>query len=163
MDDDEKERRRLAERAHDAEKEFRNEATRAAIEASAQALRAFFIINGGAAVAMLAYLSRIGPIDEKADETLKLLAASLSWFGWGVAAAALGSGLAYLTNYCVASASAQRDLHYTHPHVRENMKSRTWFVFSTIFQVLAVLAAFGSLVLFLCGVYAVKSSLLPPG
>ncbi len=163
MDENEKERRRLAERDHDAEREFRNDTSRAAIDASAHALRAFFIINGGAAVAMLAYLSRIGSIDEKADETLKLLAASLLWFGWGVAAAALGSGFAYLTNYCIATASGRRDFTYTHPHVRDNNSSKMWSAFATVFQVLAVLVAISSLVLFLCGIYAVKSSLLTSG
>ena len=48
--------RAVAERAHDAQRKFTHVTNKAAIEASNHALRALILINGGAAIAMLAFI-----------------------------------------------------------------------------------------------------------
>lgn len=91
---------RAAERAHDANNELYDQLNQAAIGSANVALRAFLLINGGAAVALLAFLGSLaGQID---GPDIVTLATPLMDFAIGVAVAALAAGLAYLTNYSAA-------------------------------------------------------------
>jgi protein-S-isoprenylcysteine O-methyltransferase Ste14 len=150
--------RQLAERYHDKETDFARGSSQAAVENANIALRTLVLINGGAAVAVLAFL---GGIDEtKTSELLDDLTLPVVWFAWGVALAALGIGLAYLTNFCITNSIWDRKHNYVHPYVVETPKSQSWSRWATFFQVLAMIAALGSLGCFLTGIYSVRAALV---
>jgi hypothetical protein len=92
-------KREDAQRAHDRIDEFGKAINIAAIENANLALRYVLLINGGAAVAVLGFIGALvgrvalsGVILPKIADA----ASSLTWFGAGVAAAALAMGFAYL-------------------------------------------------------------------
>lgn len=153
--------RQIAERHHDKETEFARGGNQAAVENANIALRTLVLINGGAAVAVLAFLGGIVQTNtaELLDD-LDNLTLPVVWFAWGVALAAFGIGLAYFTNYCITCSISRREHNYEHPYVVETQKSRHWGRWGIFFQVLAVMAAFGSLGCFLTGMYSVRAALV---
>ena len=144
---------RAAERAHDNHYAFREQSNGAAIESANVALRAFTLINGGAAVAMLALLGALS--DRVTGEQLVLLAIPLSKFASGVAAGALAAGLAYLTNYSATSEAAHTLLTPKYPFIEETKQSKRWARAYTGFILIAIVAAFASLGFFVFGMLGV--------
>lgn len=150
--------RSLAEREHDREKEFGSKANDAAITTGANAVRALLIINGGAAVAMLAFIAQIAGKDgAKYSTNLGQLTAPLTWFAWGVFLAAFGTGAAYFTNYCIGAMSFGKERNYAQPFIRGTKASKGWWKAALAFQALAVLAGIGSLVMFLYGMNDIRT------
>lgn len=73
----------------------------ALINLSQNAFKAVTIINGGAAVALLAFLGNIWEKDLD-FRVVSLLASAISNFSIGVLIGALGSGMIYVCNYLYA-------------------------------------------------------------
>ncbi len=73
----------------------REELGRSAVAYGQATLKSALLINGGGAVALLAYIGKVLPMRG-------MLALPLSFFGIGVFAAAFGTGLSYLTQYAYA-------------------------------------------------------------
>jgi hypothetical protein len=72
---------------------------RSVIQAGQSALRTAFLMNGGASVALLAF---IGHLSSVAPQKVRLLAPSLVVFVSGVLVAALASGVTYLSQWFYA-------------------------------------------------------------
>lgn len=86
-------------REYDAENQKQIEMFRATITSGQAALKSAILINGGASVALLAFIGNIwtkGTLQEAVDS----LTLSIGLFAGGVLAAAIASGNAYLAQYC---------------------------------------------------------------
>lgn len=86
-------------RQYDAENQKQIEMFRATITSGQAALKSAILINGGASVALLAFIGNIwtkGTLQEAVDS----LTLSIGLFAGGVLAAAIASGNAYLAQYC---------------------------------------------------------------
>lgn len=64
------------------------------------ALRALFLINGGGAVALLAFLASVHNQPTTSDQIVFNILDALWWFSIGVLSSALASGCTYITNFC---------------------------------------------------------------
>src|SRR5882724_3142006 len=86
---------RAGERAHDINKEYELTLINAATRDAQEAMKVALAINGGAAIAVLAFMST-----KDIDLLTKLfpIIYSLIWFAAGVIFAALTAGSAYLSN-----------------------------------------------------------------
>lgn len=110
---------------------------------------------------MLAFMGRLVSVDDKVmSVALEKFSSPLMWFAWGVAMSALGIGMAYFANYCVATSSAMKSLQYEHPYVKETISSVSWWRAAIVFQILAIVSGLSAWVLFLVGVYAVKAAVV---
>ena len=112
-------RREDAKRAHDAEREFWKLNNEAAINSGILAVRTAFLVNGGAAVAMLTFIGGMvaqGKID---DADLHGLASNLMWFAFGVALAAVATAFAYFVNLATAEGSASKERIWESPIFRD--------------------------------------------
>ena len=118
--------RETAQRDHDFELDHALRLNEATINNGNLAARSLLIINGGAAIAVLALIGRLVPSNP--DDWVKIspLLESLMWFAWGVIVTAMAMMFAYFTNYCHASVSYARDRFYEHPYIRETEKSLMW-------------------------------------
>lgn len=115
-------------------------------------LRSLLLINGGAAVALLAFIgSLISANAVQLAPSIDLLTAPLMWFAWGVAASVLGMAFAYLTNYSIAG-------HAFALYGQEAASARRWLRSALTFQVLAVLVAIASLACFVLGILAIRTA-----
>src|SRR5689334_476912 len=103
---------RAAERAHDAATDFGAKANESAVKAAEEAIKAAILINGGSAVAMLAFIGTIASKDLISTAQLDQIIKPLFWFGGGVASAAVGSAMAYFINLMIAGSSNRLDRSY---------------------------------------------------
>jgi len=118
------------------------------ISASNAVLRS--LINGGAAVAVLAFFGNLA-----GNQTLNIkgnvadLTQPLLFFGWGVAFSVISMILAYCTHFMVTAHS-----------VAAPEKEKRYACIKATFHILGVLTALASLACFVCGMYGVRASAL---
>lgn len=151
-------KREDAQRAHDQASEFTSIINRAAIENANQALRAAVLINGGAAVSVLAFVGGLAAKGMVAAEALQQVSSALVWFAIGVSAATLAMGFSYLTNYCIAANAGYQLRTWEHPFLTPTPTSKRFQCAAIAFQITAVLLGFGAIGVFVRGMFAVKDS-----
>lgn len=120
------------------------EAFRSVITVGANASRAFMVINGGAAIALLAFLGNIWN-KSSTPEATSAIACSLLIFCLGVLASGVCSGFTYLAQFSTASSGLN--------------SKKGWFYSAVCFNVIAVIAGATSLGLFGYGAYATYTSM----
>jgi hypothetical protein len=146
-----------AKRTHDRAAALAQGTGRAAIENAHLALRTAVLINGGAAVSVLAFLG--GLTREKlANSNLHEISSALIWFAFGVAVAGLAMAAAYFTNYYSSGNFEAQERTWQHPYLLATPTSRRYVRASRWCQIIAVSLGFISLVLFVIGMFAVKCS-----
>jgi hypothetical protein len=153
--------RTQAEREHAREHEHIRSLNEAAMQNANIALRAVLLINGGAAVAILAFIGSLAT-SARAQVQVNLpdLVSPLVWFAGGVAAAALGCVLAYCTNYSATASLLNKEHSHEHPYVHETGASKRWRKANICFHAAALVAAVVALVLFFCGVFSAQDAIL---
>jgi len=107
---------------HDKALEAIHTANAAAVENSIQAIKALFLINGGAAIASLAFLANA--LEHVRDKPIDGFICALLAFACGVGAATFASCFAYLTNYFAAGVTGSMERTFTNPFLIETEKSR---------------------------------------
>jgi hypothetical protein len=129
---------------------------KAAIESANQAIRALLLLNGGASIALLGFLSTTFraemPIVQQDQLTAAILVA-LRDFGIGAGLAVTLATMAYIINSLYSGAMIDYSRHWEHPHLRPTPASERKWRFGTILSWLAVLLGFGSLGCFFGGLY----------
>jgi hypothetical protein len=149
-----------ARRAHDRIAKFQDNTNEATIKAGDGTLRTFVIINGGAAVSVLAFIGGLVSQDRIKISDLKDISSSLMFFAFGVAAAGAAMGLSYFTNYVNTMHAASQMRTWQHPYVVDGAHSVKFHWWKTGLHILAVAAAIASLVLFICGMVDVRNSIM---
>lgn len=152
-------KRRDAERSHDKIDEFHARANEAAVRTADLALRMAMLINGGAAVAVLAFMGGLIAKDKIAAGQLANVASTLAWFAFGVVIAVAGMALSYLTNYCMAGVAASQMKKWEHPFVEPGAMTARWRLFNIIFHMFAFGAGLASLIFFVVGMLSVKAAI----
>ena len=114
------------------------------IEYGRDALKAAMLVNGGAAVALLAFIGKIWSAENGLGAATPL-ACSLALFAFGVLFAALSTFFTYCTQYSYLTAQGI---------VKEDPgKSRSWDRWGRFFHLTVLVLVFSSFVLFALGVY----------
>lgn len=147
-----------AHRAHDKSEEFHSYVNKAAIETANLSLRTLVIINGGAAIAVLTFLGGIASKDKIDVVKVGTVAGTLRWFALGVGLAVTAMGLTYLTNFALAGIVSSQNRAWAHPYVSDGPKTARWRCINRALHISATLVAFGSLVLFLVGMFAASDA-----
>jgi hypothetical protein len=150
--------RRDAERAHDSADAAQKQLADAAVRSADVALRTAVLINGGAAVAMLAFIGGLISSEDLNVGQLKELAGSLVWFAWGVACAVAGLALSYSTTYAASVVVGSQEKGWEHPFVQPGPKTKRWRFVENTCHLLAVLVGVASLALFVWGMLDVRDS-----
>src|SRR5665213_1140102 len=148
-----------AQRAHDKIDEFHRYINEAAIKSAELALRLAMLINGGAAIAMLAFVGGLISKDKIVAGQLANVASSLAWFAFGVLIAVAGVALSYFTNFCMAAVASSHTKKWVSPYVEPGPTTQRWRRLNIVFHVLAVLAGFGSLAFFVVGMLSVEAAI----
>jgi hypothetical protein len=151
--------RREAERAHDKHDEFFHSVNKAAIDISHVALRTAVLVNGGAAIAVLAFIGNLASSDKVELRKLADAAVSLESFAWGVAVGALALAFAYFTNYTMAGYAASFDKTFVHPYIVASKNTPKWKRANLAIHIVTVFIGLGSLALFICGMLSVGESI----
>lgn len=148
-----------AERTHDKDHDFIVKLNEAVINNGNIALRAALIINGGAAIAMLSFIStlvtktEIGRVHDYASITLPLFL-----FAIGVALAGFAISMAYFTNYSIIASISNRTHDFIFPFVHANNKTKNWNCAAIVFQCTAIFCGLLSLAMFVYGTIRINDA-----
>jgi hypothetical protein len=131
----------------------------AAIQSGQVAIRTAALVNGGAVLAVLAFLGGLIGQGKIELNQINSVAESLMWFAYGVAAAVCSLGTAYIVNYCRRWELDSIYQTTSSPFTRESAMSRWWRCATQLFQFVALIAGILSLVLFVWGMHDLKASI----
>ena len=130
---------------------FFTDFNKAAIETANVVIRSLLLVNGGAAVALLAF---VGAVESGcASVKSELLADPILRFVMGVAMSVVTAFLAYIANFADAWATGSRKTVSHYPNIQETAASERISEVSSVFHILALLAAIVWLWAFLDGVW----------
>jgi hypothetical protein len=152
--------RRAAERAHDELNEFGKQNNDAAIKTGEVAIRSVILANGGAVVAVLAFLGNLASRPTVSAEQLTQAAGSLIWFAAGVAAGLCSLLSAYLTNLYYANLAFSRRRTWEHPYSADGPQTKRYSLMSSFFHLSSFVTGAASLILFMLGILYMQKSLV---
>jgi hypothetical protein len=155
--------RQNALRAHDRLHSYREATNEAIIKAGEVAIRTVMIVNGGAAVSVLAFLGALAHQEDVTVKDMAGISSSLLWFGGGVAAAAWALALSYFTNYCYSGEEGSKVLTWKHPYIEEGTKTLTWRRWARTFHLGAIVWAVLALAFFIIGMFDVRNAIVRLG
>jgi hypothetical protein len=143
--------RRAAEREHDRIIEHGNRLNESATRDAQGAIRVLLAINGGASVAILAFIGASKARGELSIDQLHLMVRSLSYFVIGALTTALAAIFAYLTNLNYAGAALLKLRTWEYPYSIETKTSKRSLIAAKIFHVLGILGTLSGIILFVIG------------
>ena len=144
---------RAAERQHDLSAEFEKRLVEASTRDAQEAIKLIFLMNSGAAVAMLAFIASLASRPGITLLNLKAVVHSLYWFMAGIVLAAVTSLLAYLCNGLYSGHLSLQDKTWEHPYIRENPKSKRMLLWAKALNWSALITGVSALALFIRGVF----------
>jgi hypothetical protein len=123
-----------------------------------QLLRNLLLINGGAAVAILAFMGSVISKDAGSHKIIGDIAGGLTYFASGVIASVTALGLTYFVHFATGLAAASQKAVWEHPYIVPG-KHTAWLARLKIgLHILAVALAVLSAVLFVISLLAVKNA-----
>lgn len=153
--------RQLADKRHDNNYDFTVKLNEQVIQNANIALRTAVLINGGAAIAMLGFISSIyGKDPDAATRDYGSLTEPLMWFAVGVALGTFAIAMAYFTNYSIVANAVHKLSDYNPPYIHDTPLSKTWLRAGITFQIIAIICGLGSLGTFVCGMFQIKQALV---
>ena len=140
-------------RAHGRHREEFQNSNKAAIEAGNIAIRSLLLINGGASVALLAF---VGAVESGNSEINSAVLVEPIWrFALGVGLAVLTAILAYLVNLLDAEMAGSNREVWEYPYIQETPRAKKLDVFRELFFYAALLSAS----LYFLGVWSITTAL----
>lgn len=124
-----------------------NSSVLAAITFAGAAIKGLILINGGAAIAILAFLGHVASTPELTFAKFGALGSALIAFGWGALAGAMTAGSSYLSQICFSEVTKSG--------------SRRASVAGEISRLTAVALAFFGYGVFIYGLYTAASAFGP--
>lgn len=115
-----------------------------AIDFAKLALQSVIAVNGGASVALLAFIPHLATADYT-EIDVKLLTSALALFTGGVGAGVFAAGTAYISQFAFARTYVWKQKKW------EQVPWRRWV--GEVFRVFAIGSGVAALLIFLCGVY----------
>ena len=147
-------------RVHDRSRAYMELTDEAVIKGGEVAVRTAMLINGGAAVAVLAFVGALVREDGVSVKQIAGISSSLLWFGGGVAAAAWALALSYFTNYCHGRLENSKLRTWQHPYIENGDRTPFWERWSFWFHVGAIVWGVLALVAFIVGMIDVRNAIL---
>jgi len=112
---------------HDRIVNFAIDANKATVDSGHLALRTAVLVNGGAAVAVLAFIGGlVGQGKVALGPQLNALTFALVWFAIGVASGALALGFVYFTSLSTVREANTLEKRWEHPYVAVTEVSKRW-------------------------------------
>lgn len=148
-----------AKRAHDLNRQMSADFIKAAVDSANLAIRSLTLINGGAVVALLAFIGALESGDAGDSVRLEELVDPIWWFAVGVGCAACAAMCAYLVNMSDADLSNSVRLTWDHPYVVPHKGDCVRTAVRQFFFYFGILLAVGSLGSFFFGIAAVTAAI----
>ena len=123
------------------------------------AIKASLLINGGALVALLAFLGNLAKFD--ADlRNLNNLRFPMILFAAGVLSSTVGLGLSWAANFCSARALINYRMDFEFPFIHKQPKAVYYDRATSALQVLAIIFGVAPLICFAIGAWLASDALI---
>lgn len=152
--------REHAQIAHENNRKDILERQRHAIESAHVAIRAMLLINGGASVALLAFVGAVLSSKNSMDIDVTQLVAPIQQFALGVGLAGVTAALAYLVNLLDSDIVGSVKYAWEHPYLLELGRAKWLRAIRAALHWLALGTAIATLVFFFRGVFSVSAAIL---
>lgn len=152
-----------AKRAHDLNRQDSAEFRKAAVESANLAIRSMVLVNGGAVVALLAFVGAIASKDFGYVPKVDDLVTPIWWFALGVGLSSILAALAYLVNMLDADITNSVNFTWKHPYVEDTSSALRLRGFRTIIHVSALIIAVATLCVFFRGILGVTDAITGMG
>lgn len=123
------------------------------------ALRTLVLINGGAAIAFLAFFGNIVGANT-IELSLEQATSPLLWFVWGVGFAAVGMCLSYLAGLFTIKSLSSREYRGPAPFGYETDNSKFWSILALLVTYVTIFLVVLSLGSFMVGMYEARTALI---
>ena len=150
--------RKTAERAHENLTEFTRQNFQAAFQSGLIAVRTVVLVNAGAAVAVLFFLGIIATKVSVAQ--ISVVASCLVWFVAGITCGLIALTCTYLTNLYDANIGASLSQTWEYPYNQPGPTTHYFVQLSKVVHILAIAAGAASVVLFIVGMWDVRSAII---
>jgi hypothetical protein len=142
-------------------------ANTATLDLATHTLKTLVLINGGALVALLAFISAMYPNLAPESMDSRLLLKQISWplvlFAYGLTASALAIAGSYITSYLGVQAMMYRYLANGMPiDERETLAKKRSF-WAAIFRWICIALSIASIAFFLCGFHSIRDAITTVG
>lgn len=146
-------------RAHDLNRNVNAEMRRAAVDSANVTIRSLILVNGGAVVALLAFVGALESGDINNAIKIEALVAPIRWFAFGVGFSAVTAALAYLVNMLDSDITDSVELIWKYPYVvsKKQAKWLGWLRLGAHISALAL--AIAALVAFFLGIISVTEAI----
>jgi hypothetical protein len=158
--DSNREKMTEARRAHDRLEEFSQRIDDHTIKSGDAALRNCLLINGGAAVAILAFMGSVISKNTGTTKVVDDIAGGLTYFAWGVITSVAALCLSYLVHFATYQASTSQKRVWEYPYVTPGKHTARWVRLKIALHVVAVALAVASAILFVIGLFAVQHAVI---
>jgi hypothetical protein len=148
-----------AKRAHDRHDVWYGKLNEATIQSGTAAVRYAFLLNGGACLALLAFLANTltaTGLNVGQRALLSAILPTLGIFAWGALLSVIAAGGGYLVNRCAVEGNYRYKLTYEHPYVTRTRATDIWLGISNVLTVVVILVVLGSLGLFVAGLITIS-------
>ena len=154
--EDIRENRAEARRAHDRLDEFAQRIDDSAIKSADVMLRNCLLINGGAAVAILAFMGTVISKDAGSHKIIGDVAGGLIYFAGGVITSVVALALSYIVHLATGKTAYSQQKVWEYPYIVPGKQTAWWGRLKNMLHLLAVALAVFSAVLFVIGLFVVK-------
>lgn len=151
---------RAAERQHDQRTELERQLNEATQRHAQAVIRIVLLLNGGAAIAVLAFAGSLASKASYPPPQLGGVIYNSVWFAFGALSTAFAAAFAYLTNACDAATWASTAPVWDHPYLYVTKKSKWYRRARQVFYILAVVTVVAGISLFILGVFKLRSAML---
>ncbi len=131
------------------------------VQSGHAAVKAAFLLNGGAVLALLAFLANVltaPSLDPEQRALLARIVSQLSTFAWGACLAAISFGLSYLVNRLYLEGNLQKTKHTAEPIIRPGKRTALYVSLGNWIAGLAIVTTAVSLVFFMIGLIAITAT-----
>lgn len=150
---------RAAERQHDLIDDLGKRLTEASVRDAQEAIKIALLINAGAAVAILAFISSLASRASFTLANLEAMTNSLYWFLGGIILSGMTAAFAYVSNSLYAASFLEKDKLWEHPYVKENTRSLRNLRRARYFNWVGFILAWVALFMFIVGVYVASRAM----
>jgi sulfite exporter TauE/SafE len=147
-------------RVHDRSRRYSEATNEAVVKAGEVAIRTAMLVNGGAAVSVLAFIGALVRQDGVTVREVAGVSGSLLWFAGGVAAAVLALALSYFTNFCYGRSEISKIFTFEHPYIIDGANTRRWRYWAYAFHLGTIMWGLLSLAAFVAGMFDVHRAIL---
>jgi hypothetical protein len=147
-------------RVHDRSHRIREATDEAVIKAGEVAIKTVMLVNGGAAVSVLAFIGALVRQDGVTVKQVAGVSGSLLWFAGGVAVAILALALSYFANFCYVRKEASKTFIFEHPYIIDGANTRWWHNMAYASHLGAIVWCFISWAAFVVGAVVVRDAII---